>query len=183
MKKIFFVMMAITLLAASVPARNMSLALTVSYLGKADAGFNDIYGSGGVQPGLRFEARLGEKFSLYGSYGYFSKKGETPVLREEARSTQHFISAGAAWSRELAKKLDLKLYAGLLYVNYKEEALGETIKDSALGLEIGGGMEYRISERFFLFPFVSYMIANDSIGEIKVKLGGFKAGAGLGVRF
>ncbi|TFG78056.1 MAG: hypothetical protein E4H23_08180 [Chrysiogenales bacterium] len=183
MKKNLLVFLALLSLAAAAQAKNMSAALTVSYLGKADSGFKEIYGSGGIQPGLRLEALLGKGISLYGSYDYFSKKGKTPVLQEDASSRQHFISAGAAWRKGLSEKLDWSLYGGLLLISYQEEALGETVKENAFGVELGGSLQYKMSSRLFLFPFVSYMIANDSVGEVEVKLGGFKVGVGLGIKF
>ena len=107
----------------------------------------------------------------------------TPVLKEECTTRQHFIAAGGAWSRELAEKLDLKLYAGLLYINYKEEALGEKVTGSAVGAELGAGLSYMLSARLFLSPFVSYQMAGDTVDETNIKLGGFQVGIGLGLRF
>lgn len=183
MKKSMMIISLIALLAASLPARDLSLALTVSYLGKADSGFKEVYGSGGVLPGLRFEAMVWKGVSLYGSYGFFSKKGATPVLGQEARTTQHFISAGAAWRRALGKKLEWSIYGGLLYVSYREEALGDRISGGAPGVEIGASLGCKVSERFFLYPFASYLAAGDTVEGVDVKLGGFQAGVGAGIRF
>ena len=113
----------------------------------------------------------------------FRKKGTTAVLAEESKTTQHFIAAGAAWRKGLSAKLDGSLYAGLLVVRYREEALGETVKGTALGVEAGGGLRYMLSARLFLSPFVSYLLADDTIAGTKVKLGGFKAGVGVGLAF
>lgn len=183
MKKNLLVILAITTLAVSVPARNLSLALTVSYLGKSDSGFKEVYGSGGILPGLRFEAVVWKGLSLYVAYGYFSKKGTTPVLKQEAKTAQHFISAGAAWRGALGEKLDWSLYGGLLYVSYREEALGDKITGGAPGVEIGASLGYKVSSRFFLFPFASYLAAGDTVRQVDVKLGGFQAGVGAGIRF
>ncbi len=127
MKKTLLVILALTTIAASLPARNLSLALTASYLGKADSGFKEVYGSGGVMPGLRFEAAVWKGLSIYGSYGFFAKTGTTPVLAAEAKTSQHFLAAGAAWRGAMGEKLDWGVYAGLLYVIYREEALGEKV--------------------------------------------------------
>jgi hypothetical protein len=183
MKKTLLVILAITILAASVPAKSLSLALTVSYLGKTDSGFKEVYGAGGILPGLRFEAGVWKGLSLYCSYDYFSKKGTTPALGQEAKTREHFLSVGAAWKGALGEKLDWSLFGGLLYVSYREEALDEKVTGNAMGAEIGAGLDYRISSGLFLFPYASYMAANDTVGEIDVKLGGFKAGVGLGLRF
>jgi opacity protein-like surface antigen len=183
MKNTLLLILAVMSLTITIQAKNMSAQLTVSYLGHADSGFREIYGSGGIQPGLRFEAVVWKDFSLYAAYGYFSKKGTTPVLEEEAKTTQHFISVGPVWQRQLSEKLSWNIYAGLLVVVFREEALGETIKDNAVGLEVGGGIRYRLSAKLFLSPSVSYLLANDTVESTEVKLGGVKAGVGLGIRF
>ena len=183
MKKFLLVISVMALLTISLPAKDLSLALCISYLGKADSGFKEVYGSGGVMPGLRLEAVVWKGLSLYGAYGYFAKTGTTPVLAAEAKTTQHFIGAGAAWRGALAPKLEWGLYGGLLYVSYREEALGDKVTGNALGFEIGASLDYSLSSRIFLFPFVSYLQADDTIDDMKIKLGGFKAGVGAGIHF
>jgi hypothetical protein len=182
MKKILLLVAGISILLATSWAEGFSLAPTISYLGKNDAGFKEIYGSGGIQPGLRAEAVVWKGLSVYAAYGYFSKKGTTPVLEEEARTTQHSFSLGAAWRKTLSEKAAWGIYAGLLHIRYQEEALGDKIKDSAMGIELGALLDYNITEKIFLFPFLSYLKADDTIEETKIKLGGFKAGIGLGIR-
>lgn len=183
MKKTLLAVLALTTLATSLPAKSISLALTVSYLGKADGGFKEVYGTGGVLPGLRVETGIWKGLSLYGSYGFFAKTGTTPVLAAKAKTTQHFIAAGAAWRGVLAEKMDWSVYAGLLYVIYHEEALGKKVTENAPGAEIGASLEYKISSQLFLFPFAAYMLANDTVDGTGIKLGGFQAGVGAGIRF
>jgi hypothetical protein len=183
MKKTLLVILAITTMAASVPARNLSLAMTASYLAKSDSGFKEVYGSGGVMPGLRLEAAVWKGLSVYGAYGYFAKTGTTPVLAAEAKTRQHFLAAGGAWRGALAPKLEWGLYGGLLYVNYREEALGDKVTGNALGFEIGARLDYSVSAKFFLFPFVACLLANDTVAGTDVKLGGFQAGVGAGIHF
>ncbi len=183
MNKKIIVILAIMSLTAAVQAKNMSAALTLSYLAHADSGFKEVYGSGGIMPGLRLEAGIMKNVSLYASCGFLSKKGTTPVLEQEAKSTQRYISAGAAWQQSLSEKLEWNLYGGLLFVIYREEALDETITDNAVGLELGGGLRYRLCAKLFLNPFISYLLAGDTVDETKIKLGGFKAGIGLGFSF
>jgi hypothetical protein len=183
MKKILLLVMAISVLFASSWAKSFSLAPTLSYLGKDDAGFKEVYGSGGIQPGLRFEATISKNFSLYAFYGFFSKKGTTPVLAEEAKNTQHSFSIGAVWRGTLSGKMTWGVYAGLLHIRYQEEALGDKIKGSATGVELGALLDYNLSESIFILPFLSYLKADDTIDDKKIKLGGFKAGVGLGFRF
>jgi len=182
MKKILLLVLAISLLVAANWAKGFSLAPTLSYLGKDDAGFKEVYGSGGLQPGLRAEAVVWKNLSLYASYDFFSKKGTTPILEEETRTIQHSLALGAAWRGKFSEKISWGVYAGLLHIRYQEEALGDKIKDSATGIELGVLLEYDLSDKIFIFPLLSYLKADDSIDDMKIKLGGFKAGIGLGIR-
>jgi hypothetical protein len=171
------------LIGSFIWAERVSLSIGLSYLGKEDGGFKDVYGSGGTVPGARAEARLWESLSLYAGYGYFTKKGTTPVFKEEAEATQHLLSVGVNWEGKLVARVIWGIYAGLLYVRYEEEALGEVIKDDATGFEGGISLRYDFLKRFFLFSFLSYLRADDEVERVKIKLGGWRAGANLGVRF
>ena len=183
MKKISCAILALAILAPAAHAAGLSAALTFSYIGMADSGFREVYGAGGFMPGLRLEAALGGSVSIYAAYGYFTQKGETPLMGHECDSTQHHAAAGAAWRRSLSPKLDGFLHAGLAYVRYSEKAMDEEISGGALGAEAGAGLDFKISSRLFVQPFVSYLYAGDTVDGAKVKLGGFRAGLGLGVRW
>lgn len=182
MKKILLIVLGTALLFTASWAKGFSLAPTLSYLGRDDAGYKEVYGSGGIQPGLRIEAGVWKNLSIYASYGFFTKKGTTPVLEEDAKTTQHSLALGAAWRGTIAEKMAWGVYAGLLHIRYREEALGEEITGGATGIEAGVLLDYDLSDAIFVFPFVSYLKADDTVDEMKIKLGGFKAGIGVGIR-
>jgi hypothetical protein len=183
MKKTIILIAALAALFPAVQAKGISLALSASYFAPADGGFKEIYGSGGVLPGLRLEVGVVRCLSLYASYGYFSKKGTTPVLAEEAKSTQHHAALGASWNRGISTNLGLGLWGGLLYVSYKEEALGMQASGSAVGFEAGGHLRVSLGKKLFASPFISYGLARDTVEEVDLKLGGLRAGVGLGIFF
>jgi hypothetical protein len=183
MKKKFLLTLMMLALAGALQVRGVSLELTGAYLRPADGGFREVYGSGGMMPGLRLEANVLKDVSLYASYGYFSRKGTTPVLEAEAKVTQNYVTLGAAWRKGLSEKLAMGLFAGVLYVSYKEEALGETVSDNAVGFDAGVDLRWAIAGKLFLSPFLSYLLANDTVEDVKVKLGGLRAGIGLGMTF
>ena len=58
-------------------------------------------------------------------------------LGREAETSQHFLSAGAAWRGALGEKLDWSIYGGLLFVSYRERALDEKVTGSAtFGIDV-----------------------------------------------
>ena len=68
----------------------------------ADSGYKDIYGQSAFLPEIKAGMSLSGPFYLWAGYGPVSKKGETLVLKAEAKSTQHFISAGAGYRGTLS---------------------------------------------------------------------------------
>lgn len=181
MKKVLSLIAGVALLFPALLAADVSLALGASYLAPADGGFKEVYGSGGVLPGLRLELVVAKGFSAYASYGYFAKKGTTPALQEEASSTQHYLALGATWRKGLSARLGLGLWAGALYAKYEEEALGMTTDGSAVGLDAGIDLRFTLSGKLFLSPCISYKLASDRIEDVDIKLGGFQVGIGLGI--
>ena len=90
---------------------------------------------------------------------------------------------GAGINFAINPKLGLRLEAGVLAVRYKEEALGSTISDSALGLSLEGGLMFNIIPGFFMDFSAGYLSASDEIEGAAIKLGGLKAGLGIGIGF
>jgi hypothetical protein len=76
---------------------------------------------------------------------------------------------------------------GVFSVNYKEESMGMDYSDSAVGFRIDGGVLFNVTKIFFVEVSIGYLSASDTViddgEEYSVKLGGFRTGAGIGVRF
>ena len=188
MKKGVIVSFLVLLLMAPVyGAGKYTVSLTANFLSPADGDYKDVYGSGVFFPELKLGYKISGNFSLWGGLGLLSAEGSTPVLDEDSKSNQNFISFGAGYNKNLKEKLDFKFELGLAYVNYREEALGEKISDSAFGFKLDAGLLYTISNSFFAVVELSYLCARDTLTfegeEVKIKLGGLKGGIGVGVRF
>jgi hypothetical protein len=164
-------------------ADRFQVRLCGSVLLPADAGYKDVYGKSAFLPEFKAGMALSDSLYLWAGYGLLYKKGETPVLKNEAKSTQHFISGGLGIRGTLADKLEWLAEAGLLVVAYREDAMGVSVADSALGFPAGAGIGYRLSDLLFLTAEAGYLFALDKVKGETVKPGGFKAGVGIGVRF
>ena len=149
----------------------------------SDDNFKDVYGSTLFYPGIRAGYGITDCIYLWLGYGYLSKNGTTPLLEEEAKSTQHRIALGAGYRGDFSEKLGYRLQAGILYFSYKEEALGEEVSDSAIGFGLEGSLVLDLGGNFFGLVFLGYDYGTDDVGGVNIKLGGFKTGIGLGVRF
>ena len=157
------------------------LSGSVSYPLPSDRDFRDIYGSGGISPEIKTGVIIFKHVSAWGGYGFLSKKGTVPVFEAEAKSTQHFFSFGIGYNGTISPKFGYQAGLGMMIVSYKEEALGEQISDSTFGYRIDAAMNYRINKNIYMAFSVAFLSASDKVGDVAIRLGGFKAGLGLGI--
>lgn len=184
MKKLLIIILIVLLMAAfNFLQAKFMLSVSGNLLFPADSGFKDIYGDSQFYPEFKARYLILAGFYVWGSYGFFSKTGTTPVLQEETKTTQNFLTVGAGYLASIAKKLDFTAELGLLYGTYKEEALGEEVDGSATGFAVELGILYKIIPKVFVEFFIGYGSASDTVENVEIKLGGTKAGLGLGVRF
>jgi len=188
MKRALSMLLMIVFLLPFLPVKgfagdSLTVSITANYLGPADDGFKEIYGNGLFYPELKLGYKMSKSWFLWARYGFLSANGTTPVLNREAKSTQHFLSGGPGYMAKISQKLIYTIEAGVFYVKYKEEALGEELSDSAVGFRVDSGLMYRLSQALFVEITLGYLNASDTIEDFPVKLGGFKAGIGLGVSF
>lgn len=165
-----------------------SLAASGTYMLPAQETFSGTYGSGmfifGIKGGLKFV----RPFYIWAGYDYASATGKSPVLNEKSVWKQRFFSLGLGYNKNLSRPFDIAAEAGMLYVKYDEKAMKEDASGSALGLRINGIGIYKISGHLFLSFTMSYLWISETVDSsddqtFTVKLGGFKTGFGLGLRF
>ncbi len=189
MKRLGFVLLMVLVL--KVPflfGQNLLVSFTGNYLVPADEGFKATYGSGVFYPEMKLAYLLSPNFSLWAGFGMLKASGTTTgELQEEAKSTQHFLSFGADYHGNISGKMDYKVELGVLHVCYKEESMGLELSDSAFGFRAGAGIIYNMSAHFFSEILLGYLYAKDTVaadlGDVSLKLGGFKGGVGFGIRF
>ncbi len=163
--------------------KRLMIGITGNYLVPADANFKKIYSNGVFYPELQARYKILRGFYLWAGYGFVSVTGETPVLKMEAKSTQHFLSAGIGYKFHLSSRFDYVSEMGVFNASYKEETLGEKLSDSAIGFRIKNGLLYRLNRTFYVEVSLGYLTASDVVDDISIKLGGFRTGIGLGAAF
>jgi hypothetical protein len=188
MKKSFVIIIVLLLagslvMGAEEKSKKFRIQLEGTLLMPADGNFRDVYGSSVFFPGLEAGFCLSENFFLWFGYGYLSKSGTTPALEEEASSTQHILALGGGYQGDISDKLKFRIQAGILYFSYKEEALEEEVSDSAIGFGLEGSLALDFSDSIFGLVFLGYDYGSDDVEGTGIKLGGFKAGLGLGISF
>lgn len=157
--------------------------LSTSYFGYTDSRHKEVYSSGNIYPEIKAAMKIYRDFYVWGRYGFLTANGVTPILEEAAKLNYHHISIGGGYKGNLSKKLDYLVELGLLYVNYRETAMGEEISGSSVGFRLGGGLIFNISKVLFTEVSLGYLHTNDEVEDITLKLGGIKAGIGFGIRY
>jgi len=188
MKKIL-IMVAILCLCRFLPAAGdrffASAGPAVMFPG--DSRFAEFYGQVQFCPELKAGYNLYKNFYLWLGYSFFSAKGKVPVLEDETKASQNFLTLGAGWETRRGRRLQADLFAALLLAGFKENAMGETASKSALGFEAGAGLHYFLQKRVFLGVSVSYAgawaTARFAEKETDIILGGLRVSGRLGFRF
>ncbi len=184
MKKTLSLLFLLVLVSgAPQAAENFSTAITGGALFPGDSGYKDVYGKSAFFPELKAGYALSEKIFVWAGYGFLYKKGETPVLKLEAKSSQHFLSLGAGYRGKLAGQLGYEADLGLMIVAYKEEAMETSASGTAFGFRVDAGLTYVLFGPVFAVADVGYLYASEKVNGETIKPGGFKAGLGLGVKF
>jgi len=183
-KKILIFLFAMGLVGGGLQAgEKFSATIYGSLLVPGDAGYKDVYGKSMFYPEIKAGYALSEKIFIWAGYGFLCRKGETPVLKLEAKSSQHFFSLGAGYCGILSEKLGFEADLGLVMVSYKEEAMQTSASGTAFGFRADAGLTYALFGPVFAVAELGYLYSSDKVEGETVKPGGFKAGLGLGVKF
>ena len=183
MRKIVLVSLIIMVFCVSgFSEKRAMVSLTGNYLNPSDSGYKEIYGNSVFYPEIKAGFKLYKDFYIWAGYGFFSKKGTTTELEQEAESTQHYVSFGIGYDGKISESFGYKAELGLLSASYKEEAMDEEITGSSIGYAVEAGVLCKILSSFFVKVSAGYTGASDEAGSVDIQLGGFKAGIGIEAR-
>ena len=180
-RAVLAVLAGLVLVAAAPAADRFLIAAAGSYLRPSDPGFREIYGAGVFAPGAWAGVRVVKGLHAFAGYEWSTKHGTTPELGLEAKSTQRAIWAGLGYVVRVADLVQFKVEAGGASIGYTEEAMELTISGSALGFRAGAGFLF-LSRVLFTEFSLGYLGASDTVEDVPIKLGGFKATLCVGVR-
>ena len=182
MKRSAALVVFLLLAAGAVPAADRVLvAVGLSYMLPSDAGYREIYGSRVFFPEAWAGVRVFRGFHLLGGFGWFTKSGTTPELGLEAKSTQRLLWTGLGYVGTVARTVRFKVEAGPASIGYKEEAMDLVVSGSRLGFRAGFGLLF-LGQTVFTGLDLGYIGASDTVEDVRIKLGGFKATISIGAR-
>jgi len=182
-KNVFLLVSALLAAAAPLAAGDrFQASLAANALFPADSAYRETYGGVVFFPELKAAYAFSANFSVWAGCGFTSVSGETPTLKEPADSRQNYLALGGGYNRPLAGGWTLFGELGLANIAYREEALGKTVSGSTLGMVVNAGARRDLGKRFLLLAQLGYVYGKKTIEDVDVKMGGFKAGIGAGVR-
>jgi hypothetical protein len=145
----------------------------------ADSRFKDSYGSVQFSPELKAGYKFFPGFYIWLGYSFFSASYTVPIILDEVSINQHFLALGVVWEARRGRRLQSDFFFALVLAGFKEQGMGETVKDSVVGFELGTGLRYFIKNKFFVGAALSYSEARALLSETDSSLGGHRFLGGL----
>lgn len=122
-------------------------------------------------------------FELRGEIGYFRDTGKMTLTKEKIEFSIIPLVVGARVKLIKIKNLNPYIGAGIDFYSYKEKArMGDT-SDSTTGFHIEAGGYIALWWRLHFDVNLRYVRADAKPYDEKIKLGGLRAGIGLGFSF
>lgn len=184
MKKFILIALVLLIYTALGAEDKLLLSLSGQFLNPADDNYKEVYGKNILGPEFQLSYIFAKNWYAFGGYGFFSKKGETPELKEETKSLQSLLSLGAGYNGKISEKFGYFAQAGVVMFSYKEETMDTIVKGSAVGYRVDGGIKFKLVKKFSLLAAIGYLYGTDDadIGDgetASLKLGGFHLGIGF----
>ena len=132
-------------------AVTMSVAANAQQQGDMALGGNLVYGSGdsysNVGIGAKFQYNITDPIRLEGSFTYFFEKDYLSMWD---------LSANGHYLFPVADQVTVYPLAGLSILGYKTDTILGNYSDSELGLNLGGGIDYRLNDSVILNAELKY---------------------------
>lgn len=178
-----FILVAASLFSFAQTRDNLMLTGSVNVFFPADSDYTEIYDDSIMLPEFSAYVKIKGDWFAWAGYGFLDADGKTPVFGGDAKSSQNFIFAGAAYRLNISVDLKAIIRLGAGNISYEEDALDSTIEESAFGFLADCGLFYNITDYFSVFASAGYIGGSDTVDDEDITLGGFKAGCGLAINF
>jgi len=157
----------------------------LNYYTVTDSIYKDIYGSGNIMFGAFMSYEVLIKLELRAEANYFRQKGEMTISQEEITLTLIPIVLGARIRFVELNKLSFYIGTGIDFYAYKEELPDrlEDVSESTIGYHLEAGTYLTIFQRVYLDMNFRYIKADAKPFDETIRLGGIRAGIGIGFQF
>jgi len=164
-------------------AGSFKVGASVNYYAISDPIFKELYKSGGMMFGgfLSYSYKM---FELRTEFNTFQMNGNMSLTEEEIKFSMTPIVIGLR-AGFLKRTVSPYLGGGITYCPYKEDlpARFEPVSESVIGFHFEAGSYFYLAKGLHLDFNVRYTNLNAESFEGDVKIGGIRAGLGVGYRF
>lgn len=166
-------------------AEDIKAGGSVNYYSVTDSIYKDTYEKGNLMFGGSLSYEVMRRLELRAEGNYFRDKGEMTKTNEEITFTIIPIVLGVRYKVLELNRLSPYLGAGVDFYFYRENLPPrfEDVSDSTIGFHIEVGSYVNVMHGFYLDLNVRYIRANAKSNDETIKLGGFRAGIGIGYCF
>jgi outer membrane protein W len=188
MRKIFSVILVIVFfggLTTFAAAASVRVGASINYYAASDSNIKDIYGSGNTMVGGFLSFELFRKIEVGVEANYFRAKGKMTLTQEEISLVLMPFVVRARYRIADFGRFSPYVGAGLAYFSYKENLpsrLGN-VSETALGEHGEAGCYCQFGKKLFLDVNVRYVFCETKPFDETIKLGGLRAGLGIGYIF
>jgi hypothetical protein len=188
MKKIMAITFSLFLMMSlSSPAlgQMFKIGSHVNYYSPKDSIYKEVYGKGGPMFGVSLSRNIFWKIEIRAEVNYFQDKGGMTLTEEEVKFTLMPIVVGTRVRVIETNRLSAYIGAGFDFCLYKEDLPDrfDDVSESATGYHFEVGTYVYLFRGFYGDIQIRYLKLDAEPFEERIKLGGLRAGVGIGYRF
>ena len=166
-------------------ADKFKLAGTLGYYSVSDSIYKETYSSGNLMFGAYLNYELFRFLEVMAEASFYQDKGEMTLTKEEIKFTITPLVLAIRGKLPNMKTVTPYLGVGLEYFLYKEALPDrfEDVSESTVGFHVEAGLYLNILKSLFLDLNFRYIQADTKPFDETIKLGGWRAGLGIGFQF
>ena len=181
MKKLFTAIILIILVSGVTKASGSIIEIKGQYFYPTEKAFRDIY-SGGLMYGGEISIGIWKNFGIWFGGSYFSKKGKLTFTKEETK-LQIMPIGGGLKCRGSIGAFNFYVDLGLDYYQFKESNPIGDVNKNGLGYVGKIGSYIKLKGGLLIDLYADYSSCKIKPVDIKIDIGGFAVGIGLGYEF
>ncbi len=142
--------------------KRIKVGLNLEYQYMTAEGFSGLYGRA-IGGGLEVSYLLGGKIDLFLGASYSGRSKDLDWMAGTSKYTMLPFSAGIKYYLVQKEKLAVFVGGGLLYILYKDTTPYTEVNENIFGGSILGGVNYKLSDRFFAQARLQYNLAKKTL--------------------
>lgn len=183
--RLIFVPLVVLWLSSQAFGLTLRIGASAGYSFVTGALFKELYGRGAPLVGGSLSLEFDKNFELRAEFNYVRLKGHMSLSNEDIALTMRPLVFAFRF-RLVSGKFGPYIGSGINFIPYKEEYPGRIgdYSNSKAGIQLEGGSYIFLGPRIFLDLNFRYVFANvvQPLGDM-IKLGGIRAGLGVGYAF